>query len=81
MDGTLGRNTFRGPGFAQIDASLNKQFRVTERVSAELRFDVFNALNRVNLNNPSADLNSATFGRSTSALDPRQFQAGIRVRF
>ena len=32
VDGTLGRNTFRGPGFADIDLSLGKRFAITERV-------------------------------------------------
>ena len=43
---------------------------------------IFNAFNRVNLNNPSLDLNNtATFGRSTSALNPRAFQLGLQIRF
>jgi len=80
-DGNLGRNTYRGPGFAQTDLSLAKKFAVTERFSALLRVDAFNAFNRVNLNNPSLDLNSATFGRSTSASIPRSFQGGLKLQF
>lgn len=37
--GNLGRNTFRGPGFARIDVSLGKSFRITERVAAALRLE------------------------------------------
>jgi hypothetical protein len=80
-NGNLGRNTFRGPGFAQIDASLMKKFAVTDRISSEVRLEAYNALNRVNLAIPTTDLNSNTFGRSTSALTPRQLQIGLRVRF
>jgi hypothetical protein len=80
-NGNLGRNTYRGPGFAQTDLSLSKKFRLSERASAQLRLDAFNAFNRVNLNNPSMDLNSASFGRSTSMSTPRAFQAGLRVQF
>ncbi len=81
-NGTLGRNTFRGPGFVEIDLSIAKTFRMTERIRLQLRGDAFNALNRVNLNSPISDLSStATFGQSTSALSPRQFQAGARLEF
>lgn len=86
-NGTLGRNTFRGPGFLELDLSLAKRFAITERVHMQLRGDAFNALNRVNLNAPMSsnvpalDLSSATFGQSTSALSPRQFQLGARIEF
>jgi hypothetical protein len=80
-DGTLGRNTFRGPGYAQVDLALSKNFRISERVHSQLRLDSFNAFNRVNLNNPSTDLTSNNFGKSTSAATPRAYQAGLRVTF
>jgi hypothetical protein len=80
-DGALGRNTFRGPGYAQVDLSLSKSFRISERVRSQLRLDAFNAFNRVNLNNPSTDLTSNNFGRSTSSATPRTYQAGLRVTF
>ena len=80
-DGNLGRNTYRGPGFVQTDLSLAKKFVVTERFSALLRVDAFNAFNRVNLNSPNLDLNASTFGRATSASIPRSFQAGLKIQF
>jgi hypothetical protein len=80
-DGNLGRNTFTGPGYAEIDLSLEKKFAITERVKLGIRADAFNALNHVNLNAPSLDLSSATFGQSTSTLSPRQFQFGARLDF
>jgi hypothetical protein len=51
------------------------------RWTGELRLDAFNALNRVNLSDPVMDLSSTNFGRSTSQLSPRAFQAGVRLRF
>jgi hypothetical protein len=80
-NGNLGRNTVRGPGSAQTDLQLAKTFRVTERVTAKLQMDAFNAFNRVNLNNPSVDLTSNNFGRATSARVARLFQAGLRIGF
>ncbi|MCL4401561.1 MAG: TonB-dependent receptor [Acidobacteria bacterium] len=81
MNGNLGRNTFRGPGFAQVDAAVSKQFKITERVTARLSLDAFNALNRVNLNSPAMSLSNNNFGKSTSTLTPRQTQIGLRFRF
>jgi hypothetical protein len=80
-NGALGRNVFRGPGFAQTDFSLAKTFKLSERLATQLRFDAFNAFNRVNLNNPVTDLSNNNFGRSTSADTPRAFQAKLRIEF
>src|SRR5579871_497734 len=35
----------RGPGLRQVDLSLSKKFRITERQSVEFRFDAINAFN------------------------------------
>ena len=77
--GTLGRNTFEGPGYANVDLGLAKDFRVTERVAVTFRFEAFNAFNRVNLNLPSASQSSGTFMRITSAYDPRILQFALRT--
>lgn len=79
--GNLGRNVFRGPGFSRVDLAMAKTFRVTERFGVLVRMEAFNAFNQVNLNAPVSDLNSNLFGRVTSAQAPRQFQAGLQVRF
>jgi hypothetical protein len=81
QDGNLGRTTYRGPGFAQVDLSLAKTFSITERFKAKLRADAFNAFNRVNLNNPVTDLSNANFGKSTGTNTPRLIQLGLRVSF
>jgi len=81
QNGTLARNAFRGPGFADVSLSLSKKFAVSDRVSAEFRLDAFNAFNRVNLGDPTMDLNNNNFGRSTSQLAPRALQLGLRLRY
>ncbi len=48
--GTCGRNAFRGPGFVQWDFNLNKTTKITERMSLQLRFEIFNLLNHPNFN-------------------------------
>ncbi len=65
--GTSHRNAYRGPGFATVDASLVKNTPIHERVTLQLRAEMFNIFNRTNLANPGAGtLSSSTFGRSTS---------------
>jgi hypothetical protein len=81
QEGTLRRSTFRNPGFINIDMSLIKNNRITEHVNAQFRFEVFNVLNRVNLQGVNGNLASSTFGRSTSTYDPRIIQLGARVTF
>ena len=43
--GNCGISTERGPGLKQIDMSLSKKFRLTERQSLLFRFDAINAFN------------------------------------
>lgn len=81
MNGNLVRNAYRGPGYIDVSVSLSKKFRFNEKWAGEFRLDAFNALNRVNLENPSTDLSNPNFGRSTSQLTPRAFQLGMRLRF
>ena len=77
--GALGRNTFVGPGYANVDLGLAKDFRLTERVVTTFRFEAFNAFNRVNLNVPTASQTSGNFMRITSAYDPRILQFALRL--
>ena len=79
--GVLGRNTFEGPGFANTDLGLAKDFAFTERLVTTFRFEAFNAFNRVNLATPSASMSSANFMKITSAYEPRILQLALRVRW
>jgi hypothetical protein len=55
--GTCGRNAFRGPGFQQWDFNLIKTTKITERMSLQVRFEVFNLLNHPNFNpSPSSNV-------------------------
>jgi Carboxypeptidase regulatory-like domain len=79
--GTAGRNILQGPGYANIDMSAFKSFRITESKSVTLRWEVFNLFNRANFNNPSGNFSSAVFGQITSAKDPRIMQVGMKFIF
>ena len=64
--GTTARNAFRGPGFFTVDASLVKNTQIHEKVSLQLRAEMFNIFNHTNLANPTTSLSSSSFGRSTT---------------
>lgn len=85
-EGNIGRNTYRGPGFAQLDLSVIKNNKipwfVKEGAQFQLRFEFFNFLNRVNISGWGTSLSSAgTFGKATGARDPRTLQLGLRIAF
>jgi hypothetical protein len=45
-NGNSGRNSFRGPGFNNVDLSISKIWHVGERYSAQFRTEFFNFFNR-----------------------------------
>ena len=67
--GTLGRNVISGFGMWQVDLSVRREFRWSERRRIQLRLEAFNALNHTNFADPTPYRNSAVFGQSTSMLN------------
>jgi hypothetical protein len=83
-NGTLGRNTFEGPGFANHDFSIFKDFRIpsiNEQARLQFRFEFFNLFNRVNFYNPEPRINNSEFGRPSETFDAREIQLGIKYIF
>ncbi len=88
--GTEGRDTVTGPSLFQIDASLQKDTKINERMGLIFRLDVFNIANHPELGNPNLNISSpATFGRITSLVNTspvgtggsRSLQLALRLRF
>jgi len=95
--GNLGRNTVIGPGLNSVDASLNKNFGLTERLNMQLRLDVFNLFNHPNFGTPNNGLvsnhldtngvpipGSGGFGTVTSlnaGISMRDLQASLKLVF
>lgn len=86
--GTLGnvaRNSFRNPGLLALDASILKNNALPwfgkEKSNLQVRLDVFNTLNRVNLLPVDYNIGSATFGQSLNTYQPRIMQLGARFQF
>lgn len=79
--GNLGRNVFRGARQEFVNASLFKNFRITEGMKAEFRAQAYNLFNHVNGFRPVNDLNSANFGIDTAEQRRRQLEFGFRLVF
>jgi hypothetical protein len=70
------------PGYRNVDASLFRSFDLHESLKFQLRGEVSNVFNLVNLGTPSATMNSATFGQVTgSGGSQRIIQVGGRILF
>jgi len=83
FDGNLGRNTFRGPTFADIDLSFFKNIRTTEKLNLQFRAEAFNIANRVNLYLPNMRLGQAAslFGLASQAYPAREIQFALKMMF
>ncbi len=79
--GNGGRDNIIGPSYQNIDFVLSRNIRVTERWSVQIRAEMFNTFNHPNFNLPVQTFDDPSFGKLTSAMDPRQIQFGLKIRF
>lgn len=85
--GNVGRNTMRGPGVVNLDVSLFRTFKLTDRYQLQFRAEAFNVSNTPHFASPDNDVNSADFGRvletdGDSAIGrSREFRFGLRLTF
>ena len=88
--GNTGRNTVRGPGQFNIDASVIKNTKIGP-VTSELRLEIFNLLNHPQFANPNGQLGNAAFGTISAMLaspscalcgtTERQMQVAVKLKF
>jgi len=85
--GTLGRNTFRGPGFRDFDIALIKDTAFGHRGNGELanlqfRAEFFNIFNEVNFGLPSNIVRGSGFGIISRTAGPsRQIQFSLKLNY
>lgn len=83
----VGRNSFRGPGYFDIDATLSKSFGIPrmrvlgENAKMEIRANFYNLFNKLNLTSPQADIYSTHFGEAGGALGARVIEMQARFSF
>jgi hypothetical protein len=79
--GTARRNSVLGPGYASVDFGVARTWSLAGTRRLEFRWEIFNALNRVNFDLPSRVFGTQNFGRIFSAKTPREMQLGVKMVF
>jgi hypothetical protein len=71
----------RGPGYYNWDASLQKNFQLTERFRLQFRTDFLNMFNRVNLAVPNTTVEESTTGVIQASQPARNIQFALKLYF
>ncbi len=79
--GTATRNPVRGPSYRDVDLAVTRRIPIGRRQAVEVRVEIFNLLNTVNLGAPGAIFGAPNFGTITTALDPRVVQVAVKFVF
>jgi len=82
--GNAGRNNISGPPFKNFDFVVSRTInlgRIREGLSMQWRAELFNAFNHPNFSPPVQTVDNPSFGQITNALDPRQMQFGLKIKF
>ena len=77
--GNIGNGAIRGPGLWNIDFSLAKNFKLTERAQLQIRTDMFDALNHTNYTGLITEITNPRFGLLTNTLGARTIQLNARL--
>jgi len=86
--GTSGWDQLRGPGLINVDLSVYRAFRISERVNMQFRAEAFNMSNTPHFGNPRSDISATQPGLITGVqntgregIDERMFRFGLRLSF
>jgi hypothetical protein len=91
--GNTGRNILRGPGVFNLDGSIFRNFRMTERWGLQVRMEMFGVTNTPQFGNPGATASNMTFnsdgsiralngfGEITGASGERQIRFAAKITF
>jgi len=91
--GTMGRDTFIGPGYHNVDISGQREIRLKEKMRVQARLEAFNIFNTANLGLPNRRMTDPLFGISTRTQDvaggspgiggggPRVMQVAVKLVF
>jgi hypothetical protein len=83
----IARNSFTGPGYFGVDATLSKSFGlprmrvIGEGAKLEIRGNFYNLFNKLNLYNPQTDILNGHFGEAQNALGARVIEMQARFSF
>jgi len=71
----------RGPGYYNWDASVQKNFPITERFRLQFRTDFLNTFNHVNLAVPNTTVQTSTTGVINASQPPRNVQFALKLYY
>jgi hypothetical protein len=81
-NGTVGRNSFRSFGTANLDLALSKTFDISESRQIRIRCEAFNALNTPQFGIPQRLLEAPAFGEAVRTISPaRTLQLSLKFNF
>ena len=64
-----------------VDFSLLRSFKTSEKTALEFRFEAFNLTNHTNFSLPGNSIGTAAFGAIGSALESRDLQFGLKFYY
>ncbi len=79
--GNSGTGIIAGPGYFNVNLTLERHFIVRDGIDIDLRGEAFNAFNRANFGDPNATIGNSQAGTINSAGDPRIGQVALKVSF
>ena len=84
--GNAGRNILRGQNAANIDLGIYRNVRIFERLSAQVRAEMFNVANHTYFSLPVGNSSNVDFGKINSAAQSdfgsqRQIQFALKLTF
>lgn len=79
--GNAGAGIIWNPGLVNFDVSVLKNFAYKERIRAQFRAEFFNFTNTPFFGALGTTFGLPTFGKISSASDPRATQLGLKVVF
>ena len=80
--GNSARAILTGPGSANWNIGTHKNWKLLgERAELQFRWEMFNAFNRVNFNNPSTNIQGGSFGLVTTSGASRAMLFGLRLDY
>jgi hypothetical protein len=79
--GDSGRNVIDGPGIANLDVALHKEFKLSESKLFQFRVEFFNFLNHPNLGPPGLTIGEDAGEITDTSTRQRQIQFGLKFIF
>jgi hypothetical protein len=79
--GNAGVGILEGPGYFNLDTNVSRKFPISESKALSFRWEMFNAMNRANFQNPNASIGSVSAGVISGTYPARIMQLALRLTF